>query len=68
MSWTIRLLSLLPVIFYASLWLFNDDVHSQPTLAIFFLVILTIALLAAWRWEKTGGRLGGSRGGFVGYQ
>jgi len=57
MRWTIRLLSLLPILFYLSLWLFNEDVRTQPTLAIFFQAVLTVVLLAAWRWEKTAGRL-----------
>jgi hypothetical protein len=57
MRWAIRLLSLLPILFYLSLWLFNEDVRSQPTLAIFFQALLTMLLLAAWRWEKTGGLL-----------
>jgi hypothetical protein len=39
------------------LWLFNEDVRSQPTLAIVFQALLTLILLAAWRWEKIGGRL-----------
>ena len=57
MKWTIRLLSLLPILFYISLWLFNDDVRSQPALAILFQAILTITLLVAWRWPKSGGLL-----------
>ena len=57
MRWTVRILSLLPILFYVSLWFFNEDVRSQPTLAILFQAILTIILLAAWRWEKAGGRL-----------
>jgi Na+/melibiose symporter-like transporter len=57
MRWTIRFLSLLQVIFYVSLWLFNEDVRSEPTPAILFQGLLTLALLVAWRWEKIGGRL-----------
>jgi hypothetical protein len=57
MKWTIRLLSLLQVLFYLSLWLFNEDVRSGPTPAILFQALLTLALLAAWRWERTAGRL-----------
>jgi hypothetical protein len=56
-KWTIRLLSLLQVFFYLSLWLFNEDVRSDPSLAILFQGLLTLALLAAWRWEKAAGRL-----------
>jgi hypothetical protein len=57
MKWAVRLLSLLPVLFYVSLWLFNEDVRGQPTAAILFQGLLSIVLLAAWRWEKTAGRL-----------
>ena len=57
MKWTIRILSLMPVLFYLSLWLFNEDVRSQPTLAVGFQALLSVSLLAAWRWEKAGGRL-----------
>lgn len=57
MKWTIRILSLLPILFYLSLWLFNEDVRSQPTLAILFQALLTVVLLASWRWEKVGGLL-----------
>lgn len=57
MKWALRILSLLPVLFYLSLWLFNEDVRNQPTPAIIFQGFLTVVLLAAWRWEKMAGRL-----------
>lgn len=57
MKWTTRILSLLVVSYVLSLWLFNDDVRTQPTLAILFQALLTLILLLAWRWEKVGGRL-----------
>ena len=57
MKWTVRILSLLPILFYLSLWLFNEDVRSRPTAGIIFQGLLTIVLLAAWRWEKAAGRL-----------
>jgi hypothetical protein len=57
MKWAVRILSLLPVLFYLSLWLFNEDVRSEPAPAIIFQGLLTVVLLAAWRWEKTAGRL-----------
>ncbi len=57
MKWTIRLLSFLQVLFYVSLWLFNEDVRSRPTPAILFQALLTLALLAAWRWQRAAGRL-----------
>ena len=52
-----RIISLLLMVFYVSLWIFNDDVRSRPTLAIVLQGLLTIVLLAAWRWEKIAGRL-----------
>lgn len=57
MRWTIRILSLLVVLFYLSLWLFNEDVRTHPTLAVVFQALLTLVLLIAWRWETSGGRL-----------
>jgi len=57
MKWTTRILSLLQVLFYVSLRLFNEDVRSQPTLAVIFQGLLTLVLLAAWRWEKRAGLL-----------
>ncbi len=57
MKWTIRILSLLVVLYVLSLWFFNEDVRARPTLAILFQALLTLILLLAWRWEKIGGRL-----------
>lgn len=57
MRWTARILSLLPVLFYLSLWLFNEDVRARPTLQLVYLGLLTIVLLASWHWETAGGRL-----------
>ncbi|UCG25430.1 MAG: hypothetical protein JSW55_05405 [Chloroflexota bacterium] len=57
MKWAVRVLSLLPVLFYLSLWFFNDDVRSQPGLAVIYQGLLTVVLLAAWRWERSAGRL-----------
>lgn len=57
MRWTARILSLFPILFYLSLWLFNEDVRAQPTPQLVYQGLLTIILLASWRWERTGGRL-----------
>jgi hypothetical protein len=57
MKWMPRLFSLLVLAFYLSLWFFNEDVRSRPTMAIMFQGLLTIVLLAAWRWEKIVGVL-----------
>jgi hypothetical protein len=52
-----RLLSLLPTAFFVSLIVFNDDLRSEPTLPVFIWGLVSVFLLAAWRWEKAGGRL-----------
>jgi hypothetical protein len=57
MKWMPRIFSLLILVFYLALWLFNDDVRSRPTLQVILLGLLTIVLLLAWRWEKIAGRL-----------
>ena len=57
MKWMPRIVSLLVLAFYLSLWLFNEDVRSRPTLAVIFSGLLTIVLLASWRWEKAAGLL-----------
>jgi hypothetical protein len=62
MKWMIRILSLLQALFVLSLWLFNEDVRATPTLAVLLQLLLTLILLAAWRWEKVGGLLAMSGG------
>ncbi|UCG24612.1 MAG: hypothetical protein JSW55_01010 [Chloroflexota bacterium] len=57
MKWMPRIISLLVLVFYLSLWLFNEDVRSRPTPAVMFQGLLTVALLVAWRWEKRAGLL-----------
>ena len=52
-----RLLSLLVAGFFLSLILFNEDVRTDPTGPFFFYGFAVLALLLAWRWEKTAGLL-----------
>ena len=52
-----RLLSLLPIIFYSSILLFNEDVWQKRSPSFFIWGLVIIFLLAAWRWEKKGGIL-----------
>ena len=57
MKWIPRVFSLLVLAFYLSFWLFNEDVRARPTLAVILQGLLTLILLAAWRWQKDAGRL-----------
>jgi hypothetical protein len=52
-----RLLSLLPIAFYSMIILFNDDVREGPAPAFIVWGLVTIFLMATWRWEKEGGTL-----------
>ena len=57
MKWMPRVISLLVLAFYLSLWIFNEDVRSRPTLPVILPGLLAVFLLVAWRWERFGGLL-----------
>lgn len=54
--WTARIISALVVAFYVALYLFNEDLRSGPGGAIVFASVLCLIMLAAWRFEKSGGQ------------
>ena len=65
--WIARGLSLLPITFWSTILLFNNDVLTEDILTdinlpLLLNLFLSLCLLIAWRWEKVGGLLaiGGS--------
>ena len=53
--WFTRGLSLLPVLLWLTLAFFNEDILAEITLPVIIIGLLSISLIAAWRWEKIGG-------------
>ncbi len=53
--WFARGLSLLPVIFWLTLALFNEDFLAEITLPLILIGLLSVSLIVAWRWERIGG-------------
>jgi hypothetical protein len=55
--WLARGLSILIGGFVVVLYLFNDDLRTNPTPPTVMLGVLTLFMLIAWRWERIGGLL-----------
>ena len=55
--WVARLLSVLVAVFLLSLLAFNEDVRTEPTPPFLVICLLSLFLLAGWRWERVGGLL-----------
>ena len=53
--WFARGLSLLPVLFWLTLAIFNEDFLAEITLPLILIGLLSVSLIVAWRWEKIGG-------------
>lgn len=55
--WIARGISIFIVGFVLLLLALNDDFRNDPTLPTIVLWIITLCLVVAWRWERTGGLL-----------
>jgi hypothetical protein len=55
--WVARVTSLLIGGFVVLLFLFNEDIRQDPTPPTLILGVLSLSVLAAWRWERVAGTL-----------